>query len=429
MIKQTHSSWLALLLLSLITVACTSSPQAVANSPAQPVATETMPPTAEITPTTTATTQATATSAPTIAPPATATALPTITPTASATPIPTIELDATPAGLPCPAETPLKPVYDRYYLSAQAWPTPAPAYPSDHFWMAKPLPGGGRFLTNQGFPYGYDQGGRLLIHTGVDSAEDLATPLLAVADGTIVVARPDVAEQYGWRCDWYGQLVVLELDQRWNDQPVYALYGHVLNIVVQEGQHVERGQQVAEIGFGGAATAPHLHFEVRVGENSFASTRNPLLWFQPPPSRGLLAGRLVDPQGRPWQGVALALVPADSEQETIGTWSYLGDPDGLANPDEAIAENFLFSDVRPGEYELYTEVQGISYSQPVTIYGGDLHTIELVTHAFVPITPSAEPETDQNVTETATETPISAEIAPDATPEVTPTVTNSSENE
>ncbi len=169
------------------------------------------------------------------------------------------------------------------------------------------MPGGGRTLINQRFPYGWDENGRLLLHNGVDIAEELGTPVLAVADGTVVVAQEDLNAWYGWRCDWYGHLVVLELDQQWQDQPVYALYGHVLNIKVEAGQRVVRGEPLAEVGFGGAATNPHLHFELRVGENQFGATRNPMLWIEPGSTRGVIVGRLIDPEGRPWQGVPLAL--------------------------------------------------------------------------------------------------------------------------
>lgn len=336
----------------------------------------------------------------------TATPLPTSTPPPSPTPTATIALVATSAAQPCPAEAPLKPVYDRYYLPLRPWPTPDPAFPRDHFWLEKPLPGGGRFLTNQRFPYGYDENGRLLLHTGSDSAEKLGTPVLAVGDGTVVVAQGDQSEMFGWRCDWYGQLVVIELDQTWNDLPIYALYGHVLNVSVQPGQRVAQGDPVAEVGFGGAATAPHLHFEVRVGENAFGSTRNPLLWVRPPDSRGVVAGRLVDPEGRPWQGVVVALVPVNKDAETLGTWTYLGDPDGLANPDEALAENFVFSDVPPGDYDVLTELQGVTYRIPVTVFGGDLQVVELVTEPYVPPTATAvAPPPEETIVPEVTATP------------------------
>jgi murein DD-endopeptidase MepM/ murein hydrolase activator NlpD len=219
----------------------------------------------------------------------------------------------------------------------------------------------------------------LLLHNGVDVAEPLGTPLLAVADGTIVVAQSDEAELYGWRCNWYGHLVMLLLDQTWNDQPVYVLYGHVLNITVEAGQRVRQGEQVAEVGFGGAAVSPHLHLEVRVGSNTFGSTRNPMLWFPPSSRRGLIVGRLLGPQGQAWQGVDLHLQSVDDSNERRTSWSYLGDPDHLANPDEGFGENFVFADVRPGSYELLVTLQGAEYKMEVAVQGGEITAVEIIT--------------------------------------------------
>lgn len=272
-------------------------------------------------------------------------------------------------------------------------------------------------LINQSFPYGWDGGGRYLLHNGVDTAEKLGTPLLAAADGTVVVARADETELFGWRCDWYGELVVIELDQQWQGQPVYILYGHVLNIVVQEGEHVSRGQQVAEIGVGGAAVVPHLHFEVRVGQNRFDSTRNPMLWIEPGESRGVIAGRLVDPEGRPWQGVTLTLIDTTGTQGLINSWSYLDDPLDLINPDEELAENFVFADVRPGSYEVYTRLQDVEYRVPVTVLPGQVAMVEVVTEAFKTPTPTSE----------AAEPPPSAPVSTPETPIETPASTSTPE--
>jgi murein DD-endopeptidase MepM/ murein hydrolase activator NlpD len=355
-------------------------------------------------PSPTATTAVIATLAATNAPPATATPVPTTAPTVPPSPTATVTLAPTLTPQPspttepsrfCPETAPLKPEYSRFYLSAKKWPEPDETIAQPHFWLSKPLPGAGRVLINDRFPYGWDENGRLLLHNGVDMAEDLGMPLLAVADGTVVVAQSDYSAWYGWRCDWYGHLVVIELDQRWQDQPIYVLYGHVLNITVEPGQRVERGQQVAEIGIGGAATHPHLHFEVRVGENQFVDTRNPMLWLDPGPTRGVIAGRLIDPEGRPWQGVPLALV-SDETAEILPSWSYLGDPQNLMNPDEGWAENFVFSDVPPGSYSLVTEIQGLTYQVPVYVNAAEITTVEIVTESLkeqavepVAITPDA----------------------------------------
>jgi len=344
---------------------------------------------------------------PTGTPPATATPVPTMAPTLI--PSPTLTLTIAPTTTPepspttepdryCPQTPPLKPEYSRFYLSAKEWPEPDETVAETHFWMSKPLPPGvGRVLTNQRFPYGWDENGRLLLHTGLDMSEDLGTHVLAVADGTVVVAQSDFSAWYGWRCDWYGHLVVIELDERWQDQPVYALYGHVLNLMVEPGERVYRGQPVAEVGFGGAATAPHLHFEVRVGENEFENTRNPMLWLDPGTTRGVVAGRLVDPEGRPWQGVPLALVNDDKNGEIVPSWSYLGDPQSLINPDEGWAENFAFSDVSPGNYYLITQIQGVEYQVPVQVTAGEVVVVEIVTENYK--TPT--PEAPQEITPTA----------------------------
>lgn len=319
------------------------------------------------------------------------TVMPTATATVTLPPSPTaVTLPADPVDRTCPEPPPLRPEYNRYYLSPRFWPTPDPAAPASHLWLSHPLPGGDRLLINQGFPYGSDGSGRYLLHNGIDVAEPIGTPLLAVADGTVVAAQSDERVLYGWRCQWYGQLVVIQLDDTWLGQPVYVLYGHVLNISVEAGQRVKRGDPVAEIGFGGVATAPHLHLEVRVGTNEFGSTRNPVLWLSPG-TRGIIAGRLIDPEGRPWQGVALTLIDGSNEEpEFTNTWSYLGDPSQLIHPDEAQAENFVFADVRPGEYEIYTRLQGVEYRIPVQVAAGEMSTVELITEPFKTATPVPE---------------------------------------
>lgn len=336
----------------------------------------------------------------------TATILPTSTPTNTPLPAATATSTAVPLTVTnrtCPNPAPLKPEYGRYYVSDTPWPTPNPALAQPHFWLAKPLPGGGRFLINQNFPYGYDLNGRLLLHNGVDSAEPLGTPLLAVGDGTVVVAQDDMNEWYGWRCDWYGHLVVIELDQTYQDMPLYALYGHVLNINVVAGQRVQTGEQVAEVGFGGAAAVPHLHFELRAGMNEFTATLNPMLWLDSGQTRGVIAGRLLDAEGRPWRGVGLSLIGLSEDASSGNTWSYLDDPLHYINPDPGYAENFVFSDVKPGEYEVYTKMQGVEYRTAVTVTAGGLSTVEIITEAYKtppPATPMAvdlNPQLEQEV--------------------------------
>jgi murein DD-endopeptidase MepM/ murein hydrolase activator NlpD len=353
-------------------------------------------------PSVTWTPSATPTAPPTVTPQPTQTNTPTMMPTETQTPT------AVPINRRCPEESPIRPAYTSYFLAADAWPQPQ-REPVAHFDFVKPVPGGGRTIINKTFPYGSDGGGRYLLHNGIDIAGELGMPVLAAADGTVVVAQADESALYGWRCDWYGHLVVLELDQTWQGQPIYVLYGHVLGLSVEVGQRVQQGEPIAEVGIGGAATVPHLHLEVRVGSNEFSSTRNPMLWIDPGPTRGVIAGRLLDPQGKPWQGVVVTLIDAsEDEPEFSNTWSYQGDPQNLIHPDELLAENFVFADVKPGDYTLYVKLQGVEYRQPVQVREGELTMVELVTEPYKTPTPTPEVSATPEVT---------------AEPETTPTPT------
>lgn len=318
----------------------------------------------------------------------TVTVTPSITPTEELVPGATLtELAISdPVDRTCPDPSPAKPEYSHNFLSPSLWPNPEQVIES-HFWLAKPLPGGGRLLYTEWLPYGYDAGGRYLIHNGIDAAEPEGTPLLAVDDGLVVVAGDDYTKLYGWRCDWYGNLVVIELDRQWRGQSVFIVYGHVLEIEVEAGQRVKRGQKVAEVGVGGAAKLPHLHFEVRVGTNEFGSTRNPLLWLEPPSTRGIIAGRVVDPEGRPWQGVTVTAVANSNEAENKITWTYLDDPQHLIGPDEVLAENFVIGDLKPGQYDVIVALQGETYRQPVDVKAGELSTVTVVTVPYRTATP------------------------------------------
>ncbi len=267
-------------------------------------------------------------------------------------------------------------------------PTPAPN-PQPHFWLAKPLPGGGRPIISNVLPYGSDAHGRYLLHNGSDFSSPQGIPLLAAGDGIVAMAGSDQHNLVGWRCDWYGQMVVIKLDRRWQEQPLYILYGHVQNIEVAVGDRVATGQQIAEVGQGGAAVVPHLHFEIRAGDNEFAASRNPLLWFDPGGTRGVIAGRLVDPQGRAWQGYPIQLVgPTGDDAGNLTVWSYLDDPEHIINSDEGYAENFVVADLKPGEYFVVASVQGTIIQRQVEVTANQVTTVELMTDPYKTPTPT-----------------------------------------
>ena len=97
-------------------------------------------------------------------------------------------------------------------------------------------------------------------HTGLDLAVPLGTPVFAAADGVVVLARP-MTDTAGLLVG-YGNYVVMQ-----HDAGLKTLYGHLLTIVVKEGDVVHRGQLVGLVGSTGNSTGSHTHFEVRI-ENS-----------------------------------------------------------------------------------------------------------------------------------------------------------------
>jgi murein DD-endopeptidase MepM/ murein hydrolase activator NlpD len=88
-------------------------------------------------------------------------------------------------------------------------------------------------------------------HRGVDIRAPYGTPVRAAAEGEVTFAG---------RVSGYGALVVLE------HGPVTTRYAHLSAIWVHAGEAVVRGQSVGALGGTGRATGPHLHYEVRLGD-------------------------------------------------------------------------------------------------------------------------------------------------------------------
>jgi murein DD-endopeptidase MepM/ murein hydrolase activator NlpD len=89
------------------------------------------------------------------------------------------------------------------------------------------------------------------MHTGVDISAPSGTPVCATADGIVTLAA--------WS-NGYGQLVVVD-----HGGGFETYYAHLSRFAVVEGQEVRRGEQVGAVGSTGRVTAPHLHYEVRIG--------------------------------------------------------------------------------------------------------------------------------------------------------------------
>jgi len=113
-------------------------------------------------------------------------------------------------------------------------------------------PSGGRITSNFGYranPFG---GGGTTFHLGVDLGPGCSAPIYAAHAGTVVYA--------GWN-GIYGNYIRID-----NGDGVSTVYGHIISggILVQYGNEVAVGQQIAKVGSTGGSTGCHLHFGVYV---------------------------------------------------------------------------------------------------------------------------------------------------------------------
>jgi murein DD-endopeptidase MepM/ murein hydrolase activator NlpD len=86
-------------------------------------------------------------------------------------------------------------------------------------------------------------------HLGLDFRVPSGTPVSAMNDGTVLLARPLYFE---------GNFVVID-----HGQGLLTLYLHLSEFKVKEGDQVKRGQVIGLSGGTGRATGPHLHAAVR----------------------------------------------------------------------------------------------------------------------------------------------------------------------
>jgi murein DD-endopeptidase MepM/ murein hydrolase activator NlpD len=106
------------------------------------------------------------------------------------------------------------------------------------------LPAGGRFGSRRFF-----NGEPRSPHTGADYGAAAGTPVMAVADGRVVLA----ADHF-----FSGKSVFLD-----HGDGLVSMYFHLAGLAVEEGEEVGRGEIVGTVGATGRATGPHLHVGLR----------------------------------------------------------------------------------------------------------------------------------------------------------------------
>ena len=250
------------------------------------------------------------------------------------------------------------------------YPVPWAVSPYDHFYFARPIA-----ADNVNWPLAeYRYGGVFfapnVVHTGVDIDADEGTPILAAGPGTVVSADWGLfTEVPGNITDPYGQAVVIRHDFGYKDQELYTIYAHMSKIIAVVGQHVETGDVLGLVGDTGATTGPHLHFEVRLGGNTFYKTSNPELWMAPPQGWGVLVGRLTDEDGKLLYQFPVEVRPMPSEVPLRKVLTYA---EGPANSDEYYQENLVLSDLPAGLYKIAFEYKEKKLQFWADIYPGQI---------------------------------------------------------
>ena len=100
------------------------------------------------------------------------------------------------------------------------------------------------------------------MHSGIDFAAPIGTPIYAAADGTI--------DNIEVSFTGYGKKV--EIDHGFGYRTRYA---HMHGFAVRNGQRVKRGELIGFVGDTGLSTAPHLHYEVFIN----GAQVNPIHYF------------------------------------------------------------------------------------------------------------------------------------------------------
>lgn len=117
--------------------------------------------------------------------------------------------------------------------------------------MTYPAPG--HYSVSQG--YGHYSNGKA--HPAIDFPYPVGSKVVAAQKGIVVKVK---------RLNYsYGYYIMIYHGTDSKGRKVLTLYAHNSSILVNVGQTVKKGQQIAKGGSTGNSTGPHCHFEIRVG--------------------------------------------------------------------------------------------------------------------------------------------------------------------
>ena len=249
------------------------------------------------------------------------------------------------------------------------YPIPWAMSTYDHFYFARPIA-----ADQVNWPIAdYRYGGiffKNVIHTGVDIDAEEGAPILASGAGTVVWAGWGLfTETPGNEKDPYGLAVTIRHDFGYNNQQLYTIYAHMSSVIAVVGQHVETGELIGLVGATGATTGPHVHFEVRLGANSFHDTLNPELWLAPPQGWGVLVGRVMNTKKEPLSRTEVYLISEETKKTYLVKTYGSG---GAVNPDPYYNENMVLGDLPAGIYKVIISFDKKNKQTWVEIFPGQV---------------------------------------------------------
>ena len=93
--------------------------------------------------------------------------------------------------------------------------------------------------------------GERSMHKAIDIASPVGTPIVAPADGVVI---------FSGKKSGFGNFIMIAH----YGYGIVTRYGHNAQNMVEVGQKIERGEQIATVGMTGRTTGPHLHYETWV---------------------------------------------------------------------------------------------------------------------------------------------------------------------
>ncbi len=271
--------------------------------------------------------------------------------------------------------------------------------PRDHFYFRRPVDSNANSTSLFYYPYG-SAGPQLAwrVHHGIDMPNPDGQPVRAAAAGVVVWA----ADHYRWvedkqvvdAAESYGNVVIVAHNFGYNGQQLYTLYAHLSKILVTQNQPVVAGQVVGLSGHTGNVSGPHVHFEVREGDNLYFDTRNPLLWMAPLVGDGVVAGRVLYRDGSPVQSAVVTLLQNGRVVDT--TFTYIAPKVPSSNfhqvdGDDQWHENFAIGDVPAGQYDVTVQVGGLRLTRQVDVQDGTTAFADFGTVSAAPEPPPFTP--------------------------------------